>query len=261
MNDSTQNRYHQRNIDMMESVYGPGYMSVGGNEEVARIVAPVSINDQTVLDVGCGLGGAVVTLARDHGARQVTGIDIDAGVLVRAAELVAAAKVADRVTLTRFDPGPLPFAANSFDVVYITAVSCHLADLSGLFRDACRILRPGGSLVGGEWFKAGDNEAFRQWDGLLRERGLNFYFVPRPEFEHALCEGGLAAISIADRTAATEQLAQGYLRRVEVELRDSLLASLGGVGFGSLLDWTRSRVSCLTGGGMHYGHFHARKPG
>ena len=165
------------------------------------------------------------------------------------------------------DAGSAPYGASGdsseagrFDVVYVTAVSCHLADLSGFFGEVCRVLRPGGALVGGEWFKAGDNQAFLQWDDLLRKRGLNFFFVARSEFEQALRDGGFDSISVVDRTRATEELALGYLRRVETDIMEQLLASLGEQGFASFLDWTRSRVSSLAAGGMHYGHFQARKP-
>ena len=104
----------------MELLYGPGYLSMGGDEEVARILEAVEVEDKTVLDVGCGMGGAAITLARDHAAQQVTGIDLDAGLLDRAAELVDQAGLHDRIDLSRVDPGPLPFEDAYFDLVYLT---------------------------------------------------------------------------------------------------------------------------------------------
>ncbi|MDP6392075.1 MAG: class I SAM-dependent methyltransferase, partial [Arenicellales bacterium] len=162
MTDAAANRYDSRTIEMMELVYGKGYLSAGGDEEVARIVSAVTIKGKGVLDIGCGLGGAAVTLVRDHQARHVHGLDIDSRVIERAAELVETAGVAEQVTLTQFGGGVLPYADNSFAVVYVTATTCHLEDLAGFFRESCRVLRADGWIVGGEWFKAASNAAFQR---------------------------------------------------------------------------------------------------
>ena len=259
MTTSTSNRYDETNIQTMELVYGRGYMSAGGDEEVARIVGTVTITNKKILDIGCGLGGAVISLVRDHGAAHVHGIDIDDGLLNRAAQLVEAARVSERVTLTSTRPGPLPFDPASFDVVYVTATSCHVENLSVFFQQIHRVLNPGGRLIGGEWFKGENNTAYRTWDTLLRDRGLNFSFVDQPNFEQALRAGGFSTISIADRTLATMNLAEGYLRQVENKLYETLLSSLGEKGLASFMAWTRGRYQCFAEDGMRYGHFQAKK--
>ena len=63
----------------MEMLYGTGYLSMGGDDEVANIVAQVDVAGKDVLDIGCGLGGALIALTRNHHARHAHGIDIDAG--------------------------------------------------------------------------------------------------------------------------------------------------------------------------------------
>ena len=243
----------------METVYGTGYLSMGGDEEVGRIVSPVVVKDMDVLDLGCGLGGAVATLARDHGAKRVQGVDIDAKLLVRADELIRQAGQLDRVNLTHIEPGPIPLESAIFDVVYVTAVTCHLQKLTPFLSEIERLLRPGGYLVGGEWFKAGDNDAFVQWDNMLRKRGLNFYFVSLDRFKKLLADNSFIDISILDRTRETTENARHCLTRVENELRQQLIQSLGEQGYSAFRAWTQSRLTGLADGGMHYGHFCARK--
>lgn len=261
MTTAKENQYTQRNIETMELLYGTGYLSMGGDEEVASIVTPVDVAGKDVLDIGCGLGGALIALARNHAAGHVHGIDIDAGVLERATVLVNAAGLQDQISLTRFDPGPLPLADASFDLVLLTAVSCHIEDLVPFLSEIRRVIRPGGYLVGGEWFKRRDNEAYREWDELLRERGLNFYFVTSEELESAFTESGFEGTAIVDRSSAMAVLAQGYLNRVQQELQHRLLEVMGEDGYTALLEWTRIRANGLTQGGAGYGHFVAGKSG
>ena len=235
------NRYDQRNIDTMEMVWGRGYMSAGGDAEVACIVAKLDLRGQHVLDLGCGIGGASITLARDHGAARVVGADIDDGVLERAQALVNEAGLSETVSLERIEPGPLPYADASFDVVYLNAVSCHLQDLVGFFADIRRVLCGGGSLRGSDWFKLADNSAFRKWDGLLRDRGLNFWFVTREHLENALREAGFDTLTFVDRTAGVAEIASDGTQRVQNELRAQLEQQLGNLGYADFVDWTRAR--------------------
>ena len=256
---SSVNRYDPRNIETMELVYGKGYMSAGGDAEVARIVTGIKIRNQQLLDIGCGLGGAAISLVKDHHARHVDALDIDNNVISRAGELVKAADMDHRITLTRFDGGTLPYHSDQFDVVYLTATSCHLEGLYGFFSEIHRVLRCGGWVVGGEWFKAADNSAYRDWDSLLKERGLNFYFVCQSRFETTLSKSGFESVSVVDRTQATTDLARGYLDRVKTELKDTLREKLGNKDLEDFLSWTRGRYECFAHGGMAYGHFRACK--
>ena len=254
------NKYDKTNIETMELLYGPGYLSMGGDAEVARIVAPVNVRGSCLLDVGCGMGGATITLSRDQGAEQVVGVDIDAGLLERANELVEAAGMADRVELMQVEPGPFAFADASFDIVYFTAVSCHIEDLSPFLHEIHRVVRPGGYVIGGEWFIQQDNAAYRAWDTMLRERGLNFYFVTRAQFIDAFESAGFDSVEFNDQSERTANLAAGYLAQSEGELRDTLVERMGQDGYRAHLEWTRIRAEGLRGGGSGYGHFVARRP-
>ncbi|MFV2031645.1 MAG: class I SAM-dependent methyltransferase, partial [Gammaproteobacteria bacterium] len=240
-------------------VYGAGYLSMGGDEEVGRIVSVAPVEDKHVLDLGCGLGGAAVCLARKHGVKRVQGVDIDAELLARARDLVRQSGLEDRISLSHIEPGALPFESACFDLVYVTAVTCHVPQLAPFLREIERVLRPGGYLVGGEWFKASDNAAFVQWDNMLRERGLNFYFVARDSFKQSLTNSGFIEISMLDRTQATTDNARHCLTRVEIELQEQMLETMGESGYAGFRAWAESRLIGLAEGGMHYGHFCAMK--
>ena len=49
--------YTGQMIGMLETVWGEGWLSPGGADEVGRVVAGVDFTGKTVLDIGCGVGG------------------------------------------------------------------------------------------------------------------------------------------------------------------------------------------------------------
>ena len=254
------NRYSDSNIHTMESVYGTGFLSPGGAEEVAEIVAPLGIEGAEVLDVGCGLGGASIALARNHGAAHVTGVDIEAAVLARAETLVAESGLSERVTLREVTPGPLPLDDGRFDIVYASAVTCHVEDLLPFFTEMRRVLRPGGHFTGGEWFIGPNTAAYSQWDDMLRAKGLNFYFVSWERFRGALEKAGFETPGSRDRSEAVSALCTRILEQVRGELRPSLESSLGRAGYEAFESWAASRKVAVAEGGAHYRHFLARNP-
>ena len=257
---TVRNRYDARNVHIMESVYGEGFLSPGGAEEVARIVAPLRLARAEVLDLGCGLGGASIALARDPGAGHVTGVDIDPALLERAASLVAGAGLDARVTLRAIRPGALPFAGGRFDLVYAGAVTCHVEALRPFFAEVMRVLRPGACFTGAEWFTGRDAGAFAQWDDLLRAQGLDFHFVTRDAFREVLASAGFEAVSFTDRSDAMAALAARALARVQGEVREEIEHTLGAEGRAAFARWAASRATALGRGGIHYGHFRARRP-
>ena len=257
---SADNKYDQRNIQTMEMVYGRGYLSAGGDEEVAKIVSSIDLRDKHVLDLGCGLGGAAVALVNVAGASRITGFDIDPVVLQRAEALVSEKKLNDTIELVSGQPGTLPFSENHFDVVYMTAVSCHLDDLNAFFADIYRVLKPDGWLIGSEWIVRNFNQAFRDWDELLRSRGLNFYFKQADEFLYSLKENNFQQYGLVDRTSSFAEYSKLARFRVETELKAELQVSLGAQGYQAFLDWADVRYRAFVEDGMQQCHFKAQKP-
>ena len=258
---SLHNHYSERNIHTMESVYGEGFLSPGGVDDVARIVARLPVAGGRVLDIGCGLGGASIALVRDHRTAHVTGVDIEPAVLARAQTLVAKSGLAARITLREVALGPLPFAGARFDLAYASAVTCHIVELPPFFAEMRRVLRPGAHFVGAEWFTGRDAAAFAQWDDLLRARGLNFHFATRNAFREALEAAGFEAPAFVDRSAFISEQSARVLERVRGELRAGLESALGAEGYEAFASWTESRAEAIAKGGAHYVHFRACNPG
>ena len=71
--------YPPRLIQMLESIWGAGFLSPGGADEVARVIGRHDLTGQQVLDIGCGAGGIDLVLVRNHGVVYVMGLGRGAG--------------------------------------------------------------------------------------------------------------------------------------------------------------------------------------
>lgn len=101
---------------------------------------------ETVLDIGCGIGGPARWIASTFGC-QVTGIDLTAA-FCRAAEMLnAETGLGDKVKIFEASALALPFEPESFDRAYSQNVVMNIADKKGFYREAFRVLRPGGVLA------------------------------------------------------------------------------------------------------------------
>jgi predicted TPR repeat methyltransferase len=94
----------------------------------------------TILDVGCGTGLSGRELKR-VGFETVRGVDISTPSLENAAQKAVYESLV-RTDLLK----PLPFANNSFDGAVCVGVLSYISG-DGLFREMCRVVRPGGALV------------------------------------------------------------------------------------------------------------------
>lgn len=102
-----------------------------------------------ILDVGCGLGGSSIHLARKYHA-DATGITISPIQVEMARKAASAANVKAKFLLMDAQAMQLD---QSFDVIWSIESISHYEDKERFFASAAKLLNPGGTLAIIDWFK------------------------------------------------------------------------------------------------------------
>lgn len=141
-------QYSRNGILRYEKIFGPGYISTGGQETtdalIARLVDRLTPGAR-VLDVGSGIGGAAFDLAKRFGVK-VVGVDLAPEMIAIAHERALEANVGDSVEFHIADIMTTTFD-EPFDIVWSRDALMHIHDKPALFQRLYSLLKPGGRLV------------------------------------------------------------------------------------------------------------------
>lgn len=207
--------YDDRHIAFLERLWGEGYLSPGGADEVARVLEGRDLAGLTVVDIGCGSGGITMALARDFKAARVIGLDVEEPVCAAARRRVEAAGLTDRVEIRQVEPGPMPLPDGSADVVFSKDSIVHIADKDALAHDVFRVLKPGGWFTASDWLIGHDGPPSREMEAYLHLEDLDFGMASPARYRLALERAGFEAIHLTNRNAWYRQQAREEVARLE----------------------------------------------
>lgn len=212
---------------LWEQVWGEhmhhGYYGPDGRRRQDRRQAQIDLIDQclawakvteatTILDCGCGIGGSALELATRFNA-QVTGITLSPVQAQRATERAEAANLArETAPRAKFQVAnalEMPFADQTFDLVWSMESGEHMPDKVAFLQECYRVLKPGGKLLMATW-------CHRPTDSLagpltpLDQQQLNWiyqvyglpYVISLPEYGAIAQNCGFQSITTADWSPA-----------------------------------------------------------
>ncbi len=219
--------YPEPIIGFLEMLWGRGWLSPGGPDELARLLDGEDFRGKHVLDIGCGAGGIDCLLVTDYGAAKITGIDVEASVLETARARTDEAGISDRVELLQVEPGPLQFADAMFDAVFSKDAIVHIPDKPALATDVFRVLKPGGVFVASDWLISHDGEPSSDMRAYLASEDLDFGMASPKAYAGALQQAGFVDVVLTNRNEWYCDQAEQELALLQGELHDRAVAELG----------------------------------
>lgn len=254
-----EDEYDDALIALLELIWGEGFLSPGGPEAVREIVSGLDLTDKLVLDIGCGLGGLDVILAREFGAR-VIGLDVERELVHRAVDRVEEAGLADRISCRLSEPGPLPLGDEEVDVVFGKDSWIHVKDKQSFFNEIYRVLKPGGILTAGDWMRS-DRPYGKDMEYFFKMEGLTYHMDTLENYGDILRQCGFVDITLED--IADEYLVQGHQEYADMlgPLKPQMLKALGPEKQAHFVENWRALTVVLDSGELRPARFRACKPG
>ena len=225
--DAAAPEYDDTAIRFLEALWGEGFLSPGGPDEVRRVVQDLDFSGKRVLDIGCGSGGITLFLAREYRPASIVGFDVEQPVVDLATKRAAEQGLDDIASFVRGAPGPLPFAAQSFDIVFSKDALIHVADKEALFADIFRVLKPGGRFAASDWLTSHDGDPSAAMRTYLAAEGLSFGMASAARYEAAMAQAGFTGIRTVNRNEWYREVARGELERLKGPLYAPVAEAVG----------------------------------
>ncbi|MBK1986374.1 methyltransferase domain-containing protein [Sphaerospermopsis aphanizomenoides BCCUSP55] len=158
-------QFYDASSDLWEQIWGEhmhhGYYGADGKQQKDRRQAQIDLIEEllnwsgvkdadNILDVGCGIGGSSLYLAEKFNA-QSTGITLSPVQAARATQRALEANLGERSHFLVANAQEMPFADDSFDLVWSLESGEHMPDKTQFLQECYRVLKPGGTLIMVTW--------------------------------------------------------------------------------------------------------------
>ncbi len=259
MSLTDEGHYGPKQLNLLKVVWGEGFLSPGGTEEIDEIIKNSDVTGKSILDIGCGCGGAAFHLIKKHGAKSVEGIDPEPLVIKTAEQLALKNNLSELTTFKCVKPGPLQYDDKTFDIVFSKEVFLHIPDKEALLKNVNRVLKPGGMIIVSDWMRVDDKLPSEQMQEYIAAEGLDMLMCSLKKYEELLKLTNFTDIEIRDRNEWYLQKAKKELEEIKGPLYQKVLDVLGKEETIGAIEIWKKLIGVLEIGEHRPGHFKATK--
>ncbi|MFD3557012.1 methyltransferase domain-containing protein [Streptomyces goshikiensis] len=221
-----------------EQIYGPGYQGPASEAVFDRLASRLEMSPGVrILDVGSGLGGDAIRLARKYGA-IVTGLDAAPDMTRICLERHGSMESEGQVDFATGDVRTSKLLApGAFNVVWMRDCGMYLprTDKPNVWQRLHATLRCGGRLLITDYCKGVGTEGLG-----FSEQSASWYLLTVPEYVEELESAGFSDVLAEDRSAdLLDSMREG---------RDQIARS----GKSDLLHWWNQKIASCERGGLKW---------
>ncbi len=248
-------------VKNLEMQWGVGFLSPGGPEEVREILRDIDAKNKIILDIGCGIGGPDIVIARDLAPQHLVGVDVEPYLVEKGRRNIKGENLEGVVDLRLVQVGPLPFDDQSFDIVFSKDSLIHIEDKSSLYKEVLRVLKPGGLFAASDWLRSADADelaGYNEWRSLTAH---NFSMQTAMETVEEMREAGFEDVKTRDRTKWYADTAAQEIEMMESEdWKSQYVAASGEEGYAKGLALRIANARAAECGGLMPTHLFGRRP-
>jgi len=254
---SHENEYHANMVQMLELIWGEGFMAPGGKGNVAKLLRGTEPAGKRILDIGCGIGGPAFDMLRTHGA-QVVGIDLEQPLIERAKADARKHGLQEHCQFHTVSIGALPFGDESFDIVTSSGALTQTSDKTLLLDECMRVLTPGGYLSCYEWMRT-EREYSEDMLYWFKLEGLTYALETLEDYAARFRAAGFSAVTTTDATDWYKKEARREYELLQGSLNDRLIELLGQEDANHFVEDWRAMLVVIDAGEMRQGYCRGRK--
>jgi len=234
--------YSKDFVELIEMVYGEGFLSQGGPEAIDYMVKGTDLNGKKVLDIGSGLGKIEFYLAKKFDL-EIIGVEVEPYVFEESKKRLY--KIENELKgkvdfviegcsdyLKQFEDG-------TFDIILSKETTLHIPieDKVKYFEQVYRILKPSGKIIIMDWFHTSPDYS-KELKEMIEADGILYNLTTKQEYLDVLNKAGFKNISFTDTTTKTIQYNKEDCEKI-VNLKSEIEKRFGKDAYkDSLSSWT-----------------------
>jgi len=234
--------YSDKLVDLIELVYGKGFLSQGGIESVDFMFKDIDLNDKKILDLGSGLGGIDFYLAQKYTV-DIVGVDIDSSVIKKAEQQLEKIKPTLKGNVAFALEGASDylqqFDNETFDIIFSKETILHIPtkDKVKYFEQVYRILKKDGAIIIMDWMHTSPDYS-KELQNMIEADDIPYNLVTPEEYMEILEAANFKNINFINTIEQTILLNKKDCEKI-IESQDVITQKFGRETYEeALASWT-----------------------